>query len=214
MKASRLIAITGAIVGVGALILQFGLMFNAMSTQGYGPLAIGWRYLGYFTILTNALVAIIWTRAALKPQISQPRFEGAGAVSIAMVGIIYHVMLASRWHPQGLAWLADFIHHSLVPVLFAAYWLLRAHGQLRWADAARFVIWPLAYCAYALTRGAFDGWYAYYFLDPTRATLAQLSLSIALQSAAFLVCALVFVGADKALAVRPSASSASAAARS
>jgi hypothetical protein len=214
MNVARPIAVVGAIAGISALVLQFGLMFSSMSTQGYSAIAVAWRYVGYFTILTNAFVAVIWVRAILRSEVTQPRFEGAGAVSIVMVGIIYHLLLASRWNPQGLSWLADFTHHTLVPILFAIYWLVRPRGTLKWADAALFVIWPLAYCAYALTRGAFDGWYAYYFLDPTRVTWAQLAASIATQSAAFLVCALVFVAIDKALAARTTASSASAAAPS
>jgi hypothetical protein len=118
------------------------------------------------------------------------------------VGIIYHLMLASRWNPQGLQLLADFIHHTFVPVLFGFYWLVRPHGSLKWVDAGLFVIWPLAYCFYALTRGAFDGWYAYYFLDPTHVTVEQLAISVATQSAGFLLCALVLVGIDKGIGAR------------
>ncbi len=215
MSGRTLIASLGAIVGIGALILQFGLMLSSMSVEGYGLLAIAWRYVGYFTILTNAFVAAIWVRALLEPEMKQPRLEGAGGVSIVMVGILYHLLLASRWNPQGLEWLADFIHHTFAPILFALYWCMRPHGALKWADAGLLIIWPLAYCAYALTRGAFDGWYAYYFLDPSHVTLMQLALSIVAQSAAFLVCAIVFVALDKALAARAgAASSVSAAAPS
>lgn len=202
MKAARGIAIFGAAASGGALVLQFYLMFESMSGQGFSPSAIAWRYLGYFTILTNMFVAAIWARAVLNPSARMPRLESAGAVSIVMVGVIYHLLLASRWNPQGLQLLADFIHHTVVPLLFALFWLLRPHGSLRWVDAALLVIWPLAYCAYALTRGAFDGWYAYYFLDPTRVTIMQLAASIVLQSAGFLVCALIFIGVDKAIARR------------
>ena len=215
MIAPRLVAIIGAAAGIGALMLQFALMFGSMSASGYSPLAIVWRYFGYFTILTNMLVALIWIGAALQPERARPRLEGAGAVSIVMVGVIYHLLLANRWAPQGLQLAADFIHHRFTPILFGLYWFMRPHGSLKWADAALFVIWPLAYCFYALTRGAFDGWYAYYFLDPSRVTSGELALSIATQSAAFLACALVFVAIDKWLGARASAgaSSASAAAR-
>jgi len=212
MSRTRLMAIIGAVAGLAALVLQFALMFFSMTSEGVSPLAVVWRYLGYFTILTNAFIAIVWTRAALQDE-DQPRLEGAGAVSIVMTGVIYHLMLASRWNPQGLQLLADFIHHTFTPIWFALYWLIRPHGALKWADAAIFVIWPLSYCAYALTRGALDGWYAYYFLDPTRTTLPMLALSIAVQSAAFLACALVLVGIDKALGRMRAASSASVAAR-
>lgn len=212
MSVARLIAIVGAVAGIGALLLQFSLMFGSMSAEGYNPLAIAWRFFGYFTILTNTLVAVIWLRAVMRPDISQPRLEGAGATSIVMVGVIYHLLLASRWNPQGLQLLADFIHHTFVPIVFAIYWFMRPHGSLKWTDAAIFVIWPLTYCAYALTRGAFDNWYAYYFLDPRHVTLGQLALSIATQSVSFLVCALVLAAIDKMLGARVGASSASAAA--
>src|SRR5690349_19714671 len=177
MNAARLIAIAGALAGVAALILQFGLMYASMSSEGANPAAIAWRYLGYFTILTNIFVALIWVRGLLRPAQSMPRLEAAGAVSIVMVGIIYHAVLASRWYPHGLQLVADFTHHTLVPILFAVYWLRRPHGQLKWMDAFALVLWPLAYCPYALARGAFDGWYAYFFLDPGRMSVPQLIMS-------------------------------------
>ena len=215
MRGPRLVAIVGAVAGIAALLLQFALMFGSMSADGYGPLAIVWRFFGYFTILTNMFVALIWIGAALQPETMRPRLEGAGAVSMVMVGVIYHLLLANRWAPQGLQLAADFIHHTLTPILFGLYWLMRPHGRLKWADAALFVIWPLTYCVYALTRGAFDGWYAYYFLDPRRVPASELALSIAAQTAAFLACALAFVAIDKMLGARAGAgaSSASAAAR-
>jgi hypothetical protein len=202
MNAARVIAIVGAVVGIGALLLQFSLMFESMSSQGNSPLAIVWRFFGYFTLLTNTFVALIWVRGALSPETRMPRIESAGAVSIVMVGIIYHLLLASRWNPQGLQLVADICLHTVTPILFALYWALRPHGALRWTDAALFVIWPLAYCAYALFRGTFDGWYAYFFLDPNHMRPLQLITSIAGLSAVFLMCALVLVGADKILAKR------------
>jgi hypothetical protein len=202
MSAARVTAIVGALAGGGALILQFCLMYGSMSAGGVSPPAIAWRYLGYFTILTNIFVALIWTRAILSPAVRMPRLEAAGAVSIVMVGAIYHLLLASRWNPQGLEWVADFTHHTLVPVLFALYWLLRPHGLLKWIDAFALVVWPLAYCPYALIRGAFDGWYAYFFLDSNHMSPTQLITSIAGLSAVFLVCALVLIGIDKVLAKR------------
>jgi len=212
MNAARLIAIVGAVTGVAALILQFGLMYTSMTAQGVSGGAVAWRYLGYFTILTNIFVAAIWIRALLRPGMPMPRLEAAGAVSIVMVGIIYHALLASRWNPQGLEWVADFTHHTLVPILFALYWLLRPHGQLKWIDAFALVISPLAYCPYALTRGAFDGWYAYFFLDPRHMSVTQLATSIAGLSAVFLVCALLLIAVDKVLAKRATALSAPSAA--
>jgi hypothetical protein len=210
MNAARLIAVVGAVAGVGALLLQFGLMYASMTAEGVAPGAIAWRYLGYFTILTNIFVALIWIRALLRPDTPMPRLEAAGAVSIVMVGIIYHILLASRWNPQGLQLVADFTHHTLVPILFALYWLLRPHRQLKWVDAFSLVLWPLAYCPYALARGAVDGWYAYFFLDPRHMSTAQLAISIAGLSGVFLICAFLIIAIDKAFAKRGAILTASA----
>ncbi|MBI3437393.1 MAG: Pr6Pr family membrane protein [Proteobacteria bacterium] len=204
MNAARLIAMIGATTGVAALLLQFGLMYGSMTAESVAPAAVVWRYLGYFTILTNIFVAVIWIRALLRPDRSMPRLEAAGGVSIVMVGIIYHALLASRWNPQGLQLVADFTHHTLVPAMFLLYWLLRPHGQLKWTDALLLVVWPLAYCPYALMRGAVDGWYAYFFLDPRHMSVAQLITSITGLSAVFLACALVVIALDKIVAKRAS----------
>ena len=202
MNLARFIAMIGVLAGGGALVLQFFLMQANMSAEGFSTVAITWRYFGYFTILTNLLVVLIWVRAALAPTAQAPRLETAGVVSIAMTGIIYYLLLASRWHPQGLQWLANVTHHAFVPILFVLFWLARPRGSLKWSDAPLFVIWPLSYCAYALTRGAFDGWYAYYFLDPSHVSVAQLAASITVQSTGFLICALAFIGIDKVVSGR------------
>ena len=86
------------------------------------------------------------------------------------------------------------------------YWSLRPHGALKWWNAVVFALWPLAYCVYALVRGAFDGWYAYFFLDPSTTPLPQLALSIFAQALAFVIGALIIIAVDKALAARVSRS--------
>jgi|KBSSwiStaDraftv2_1062776.scaffolds.fasta_scaffold996491_1 hypothetical protein len=210
MSLARLVAIAGAAAGICGLMLQYFLMLGSMGAEGFGPLAITWRFLGYFTLLTNIFVALIWVRTALRPETRMARLEAAGAVSIVMVGIIYHLLLASRWNPQGLQLVADIILHTATPILFALYWLIRPHGRLKWIDAFALVIWPLAYCPYALVRGAFDSWYAYFFLDPNHMSPVQLVTSIAGLSSVFLVCALVLIGVDKILAKRAAPSVAAA----
>ena len=55
MSVARLIAIVGAVAGIGALVLQFSLMFGSMSAEGYNPIAIAWRFFGYFTIRSKLL---------------------------------------------------------------------------------------------------------------------------------------------------------------
>jgi hypothetical protein len=52
-------------------------------------------------------------------------------------------------------------------------------GSLRGRDVVRAAIWPALYAIYAIVRGAFDGWYAYWFLNPKDQTVLELLVSVA-----------------------------------
>ena len=60
--------------------------------------------------------------------------------------------------------------------------------------------WPLGYCFYALLRGGWDGWYAYWFLDPDRMGVSALAVSIVLLVAGFLMLGGVLLWIDRRLA--------------
>ena len=73
---------------------------------------------------------------------------------------------------------ADLALHDATPILFAILWLLMPHGELRWSDLKWALVPPSLYLTYALIRGAVDGWYAYWFLDPSAQTAGELAVSI------------------------------------
>ncbi|MDX2273885.1 MAG: Pr6Pr family membrane protein [Hyphomonadaceae bacterium] len=208
MSLSRALAALGALAGAVGLVLQAMLMLGDMESNGGSVLAVFWRFFGYFTLLTNTLVTLLWLRAVFDPVRNSEAVatsEAMGATAILFVGSVYHLLLAPRWDPQGLQLLADILLHSVTPILFALFWLARPHGQLKWRDAFICALWPLAYAAYALTRGAFDGWYAYYFMDPTQMSTPELIASISALSGAFVIGALILVALDKALGRRAKA---------
>jgi hypothetical protein len=74
------------------------------------------------------------------------------------------------------------------------------HGDLRWRDLKWALAGPAIYLAYALARGAIDGWYAYWFLDPNRQTLAELMLGIIGVLSIFALVAAAGIFADRRLA--------------
>jgi hypothetical protein len=205
MNAARALAVIGALTAASGLILQFTLMYGSMDANGGSPLGVVWRFFGYFTLLTNLLITVIWVRAAARPNQSSESIatlEAMGATAIIFVGVVYHLLLASRWNPQGAQLVADILCHTATPILFTLFWTARPHGRLKWRDALICAIWPLSYAVYGLIRGAFDGWYAYYFMDPTQMSVPALALSIVGLSAAFTVGALILVAIDKALGRR------------
>lgn len=201
----RLAAGLTATVAWGALGLQLVLIVEVMTASGETVPAAVWRFFGFFTILTNLLVAVVASAMTVKPRSFLAAGSGvrlATAAAILLVGLVYSVALRAVWTPVGLQAVADHALHDATPLLFLATWLAAEHGALTWRDAGWAVPWPLAYVVYAMARGAADGWYAYWFMDPSAMAPAQMAGSIAVLTAVVMVIGLVLVGLDKALARR------------
>lgn len=204
--AARWIAIAGALIGLAGLLLQYALLYRDMSAGGASVFEVTWRYFAYFTLITNTLVTAVFASAALRPGrnhgLNAPRIELMTVTSIVFVCVVYNLLLASRWDPQGWQKVADVIVHQIVPAMFALYWIARPRGVLAWRDAMFAAIWPAAYAVYGLTRGAIDGYYPYFFMDPSTTPVPQVSLNLAALVASFIAGAVVFVAADRTLGRR------------
>jgi hypothetical protein len=200
----RMAAALGALVGAGGLALQFAVLYAAMTADGATPLETAWRYFAYFTILTNSFVTLVMARAALKPEaregLNSPRVELMAVTSILFVCVVYNLLLAPLWDPQGLQMVADVTVHQVVPAFFALFWIMRPHRGLSWRDAGFAALWPAGYAAYGLARGALDGFYPYFFIDPTALAWTQLAANLAGLMAAFVVGAILLVGVANTLA--------------
>jgi len=176
MRGVKAVAAAVALVGWSALALQYLLLIPPM---GLG--LASWRFIGFFTILTNIGVALIATEIALgrDNRLTDARARLMGLTSIVTVGITYSLLLRATWHPQGWQKVADAMLHDGTPILFLGLWLLMPHGALGWRDLKWALVPPLLYFIYAMGRGAMDGWYAYYFLNPATQSPGQLALSVA-----------------------------------
>jgi hypothetical protein len=188
---ARALAALGGLLVWSALALQLYLLLG----QVWPPLLAAWRFVGYFTILTNLLAAVALSHAALRYErrdgLGAAAFELAVATAIAMVGLVYSLLLRATWNPQGLQKLADAALHDVAPLVCVSYFLLRARRRLRRADVLWALVFPLGYVLYAMARGAADGWYAYWFLDPRHLSAGRMALSVGALSAAFLAMASV-----------------------
>ena len=132
-----------------------------------------WFLAGFFTILTNLGVAALMFAVARGWRM--PARVAAGlVVSIAMVGIVYHLLLARLWNPQGAAWWADQGLHTAVPVVVCLWWWAFADKRVAWRDLPVWLVWPAAYCGYALVRGYLTGFWPYPFLDGAALGAARL----------------------------------------
>jgi hypothetical protein len=171
----QLFAGATALVAWTTLGLQLALFLNAMTLA---PAL--WRFAGFFTILTNLLVAIMATEIASgrTDRLSGPVARMCVTAAMLLVGVAYWFLLAPLWTPTGWQLAADIGLHLAVPVLTLALWFAMADGTLSWRDVPKAAIWPAIYAIYAVARGAIDGWYAYWFLNPKDQSPLELLVSV------------------------------------
>ena len=179
-----------ALLALTSLALQFTVS-NARPGMG-DPLATLWSLARYFTILTNALVVLYFGAYALRRRPSDRAMAGI-VLAIGLVGVVYHLLLAPEAPLSGLDFWADFGLHTLVPLTAVGWWLGWGGKALHLRDLPYWVIWPLAYCAYALVRGAMDGRYPYFFLDVSQYDLAFVASYVAAISGGFLLAGLAML---------------------
>jgi hypothetical protein len=192
----------GALVAWSGLILQFDVSRELLARQGIDSLGTLWRMLGYFTILTNLLTACYYSLRLLAPAstlgrwLARPTVGTALAMYLALVMIIVHLILRHLVTLEGWALLADDVLHYVTPLLFIVFWVICVPKRtLRWSDAWPWLIYPVAYLAYALIRGALSGFYPYPFIDVSKlgygaVAVNGVGIAVAFTLAAFLVVAI------------------------
>ena len=194
----RIFAALIALLTLAALFAQFFVSSALMGTPG--PSTVLWRMAGYFTVLTNSLVAVTFLIAAARNKPVGAIWAAGLTLWICAVGAVYHAILAAIWEPVGLAWWADQGLHSAVPALVLLWWLTLADKRgLHWRHALLWLIWPAVYCVYALIRGATSGFYPYPFLDLDALTSTAVAVNIVGLVLAFAAGGLALVALSKRL---------------
>lgn len=193
---SRYLAAAAALTAAVAIGLQLPLAETAVNRPPGAP--VWWWLAGYFTILTNGAVTVLMGRTALGAALSA-RLQGGLVLSIVMVGLVYHAILARLWVPQGLAWWTDQALHTATPLLTLAWWLGFGDRRVGLRDLPWWLTWPAAYAAYALVRGTLTGFWPYPFLDAGRLGWIQVTGNVAGMVLAFAVCGLGLIALGRAL---------------
>jgi hypothetical protein len=155
--------------------------------------------------LTAPLVAPASRFAAWAEQ-SGPR--AAIATYLTITAVVYHLLLASQWNPQGLRMVSNTILHTVTPLAFLIDLALRGgQGEARWIAAAKAMAFPALFGAWTLVHGALSGFYPYPFMNVAKRGHPAVVLTMVEMSLAFMVVALVFVALSRVRAkvalVRP-----------
>jgi hypothetical protein len=198
--AARAAAGVIALVAWIGLAVQFAVVFENTESIAATLVAL----LAYFTIITNFVVGVVLTCVAAGSRAAASSWIVAGtALSIILVGTVYQLLLRNLYHLSGGAAFSNVLMHELVPILTPLFWLVFVpKGRLRFRDPLRWSIYPLAYFAYALARGAVSGFYPYPFMDVARIGWGATALNATIIAACFLAVGWAIVGLDARLGRR------------
>ena len=206
MTASRVYRALFALVGWGALGLQYGLM---LATPEGDPFALTLNFFSFFTILTNVLVAIALTLPVIAPETPAGRWAVSESVRAGVtlyavvVGLVYHVLLHATWNPQGWSLVANLLLHYVMPIAILADWLIfTTKGRLRGIDALKWLTFPLIYGVWTLIHGYSADWWPYWFVNVSELGLARAALYFAALLVFFLLVGLIVVAIDRTLGRR------------
>ncbi|MFI9720747.1 Pr6Pr family membrane protein [Streptomyces sp. NPDC052396] len=162
-----------ALVALAALT---GIVLDTADSHDLG------RLFSYFTIQSNIMVAAVFAWSAhrawtARPALS-PRITGGALLYICITGLVFHFVLSnssSGFSMSGertpLESAASQLLHTVTPLAAALDWLLlTAPAGFLLRHAWQWLVYPLLYFPFALTRGALlapgtDGRYPYPFLD-------------------------------------------------
>lgn len=154
------------LLGFSAIVTEIATI---VERGGFKPV----NFFSYFTIEVNILVVVMFLLSALaiaahKESRRLDALRGMSTTFILVVGIGFAILLAGL---EGAVLTAvpwdNLVLHYIIPVAVLVDYLVdppRTRLQLR--QCLNWLVFPIAYVAYSLSRGALTGWYPYPFLDP------------------------------------------------
>jgi hypothetical protein len=200
----RALRMVGLALGLIGLFLQFCITVPASMEAGRSLFGSILFYFSFFTILTNIGAVLVYVSLlspsgyAWLPAFASPRMRAGVAVAIAVVFLVYITVLAPLQKLEGASALCNILLHYGAPVIFVLWWLLAGRdGSSRWGDIALWLVYPLAYLAYALVQVPFTGVVLYPFLDMAANGVAGVALSALTITAVFLVISVLAILADR-----------------
>jgi hypothetical protein len=204
MPPRQWVAAAAAVAAWGVLAIQLALTVGGALERGASVAAALVRLFSFFTILTNLIVAVVYTAHATtggpRPRsgVAGPAFGAATALYITIVGVVYTLLLRPLYQPQGIDVFVNAMFHYIGPVAYLLFWLIFVRdGSLRSRDVVPWLAFPAAYAAYTMLRGAIVGWYPYPFLNVDDLGYGAVALNAAGLVLAFWAIGLAFTALDR-----------------
>lgn len=196
----------GVVVGVYRLALA-AIAFVALFWSPSEGVSLDLEDYVYFTNQSNLLLAVVmlWGGVAVLARRTEPRpwLWGAVTLFILITGLVSYLILDPA--PPGEEVIAlglthDQLVHRLTPIAaFVHFLLMVPHRSLRIRNAAWWLTYPVAYCAFTTIRGVVSPGspYPYGFIDVSELGYGGLVLNVLIYGVGFFVLGLALVGIDR-----------------
>jgi hypothetical protein len=170
----RVVGVLRLLAGVGLLATLVVQIADRVVNRAFDP----WEYFSYFTIETSLMNIVVFVAGGVLA-LRLPR-DTALFTTVRMATLTYAIVTAGVYNLllrnvphegfQGLGWPNEVIH-VWIPLLIVLDWLVSpGRPALPWRALRMVMIYPVAWLAYSLLRGAVsNGIYPYPFLDPATA---------------------------------------------
>jgi len=187
----RLTAFTVALAGTGSRIV--------LSLTG----DMGTTVLLFFTVQSNLMVCLylgielagrLRRRGSGESRILPPGLQGAVMLYIAITGLVFNVLIAPGWHPEGVDLLISRINHTVTPLLFLADWFVsQKRGSYGRRHLGFWLLYPIVYGITATIEGNRTGEYRYFFLDYSSLGTGRYLVLMGIVTAAFLLTGMILL---------------------
>ena len=153
------------------LLTLVALTISLINTLRLGNTPV--YFFSFFTTLSNLFSAIVLIAGAIylirrsDPTETTEIIRGTAVAAIATAGLAFSLLLSHL--DSGMVPWINFVVHYLTPVIMVLDWLIQPpKAKLALRHIWLWLIFPIAYLAYSLIRGAFINWYPYWFTDPNK----------------------------------------------
>ena len=155
-----------ALLGFSAVVTEIATLLERVLFNPF-------NFFSYFTIQSNIFAFTILILSAIATTSNRRSsklnlLRGAATLYMVITGIVFAVLLAGV---EGAILTAvpwdNIVLHYIMPVALLVDWLIdKPNKSIAFKKSLVWLIYPVIYVVYSLTRGHFVDWYPYPFLDP------------------------------------------------
>ncbi len=198
-------ALTSIAVAVGLVVQLIAARDN---TEGFftGPNERLFNVFCFFTIQSNILVGVGCAILAAGRASSATWFRTLrllGTIAITLTFVVFYAVLRDDQDLSGKAAVADFLLHTVSPVMCVIGWVW--FGPRRLIDRLAIgltIVYLLAWGAFTLIRGEIVGFYPYPFIDVSEHGYGPVALNLVVVGAIFVAFGFGAEWLDRRLAER------------